>query len=183
MDNFELDLLKLFLAPVAALIIPIVWNFASVPIAYLREKSMKKPSAVNINLDLNYTEHPELENARFKCLVVRYGTDEYIKSMANDQEKYDGRLRNDIIEIDHQKGRLDFVIPLHKRIGTQFKCFLEVESKEQAEKIVQNAKNFSGIYDLSLASSQHKNRVFFLLNDYGETTTVDGLKNNMIFPI
>jgi len=180
MNSFEFDLIKLILAPIAALAIPIIWNFASIPIAYLREKSMKKPSAVKIDLDLNY---PELEHAKFKCLIVRYGTDEYIKSMANDQEKYDGRLRNDIIDVNYQDGSLHFVIPLHKRIGTQFKCFLETESKEKAEKIIQRTEDFSGIYDLSLASSQHKNRVFFLLKDYGETKTVDGLKNNMIFPI
>ena len=180
MNDSEFDLIKLILAPIAALAIPIIWNFASIPITYLRDKSMQKPSPVKIDLDLNY---PEFENAQFKCLIVRYGTDEYIKLMANDQEKYDGRLRNDIIDIDYEDGLLHFVVPLHKRIGTQFKCFLETDSKEKAVKIIQRAEDFSGIYDLDLASSQHKNRVFFLLKDYGETKTVDGFKNNMIFPI
>lgn len=73
-------------------------------------------------------EYPEFEHAKFKCLILRYGTDGYIKSMAN-------------------------------------------------------GNKYERIYDLSFSSSQHKNRIFFLLRDYGETTTVDHLTNNMLFPI
>jgi hypothetical protein len=175
--NLKADLL---LAPILALIVPIIWNFASIPISWLREFFMKKPAIIHIGIDLEYKE---LKNAVFKCLVVRYGTDEYIKSMANDQEKYDGRLRNEIVDATHTNGVLSFNIPLHKRIGTQFKCFLEVDTKEEAEEIVKQCDKFDGIYDLSFSSSQHKNRVFFLLKDYGETLTVDKLKNNMLFPI
>src|SRR5215813_6378962 len=31
----------------------------------------------------------------FYCLVVRYGTDQYVSSLASDQEKYEGRLKNE----------------------------------------------------------------------------------------
>ena len=72
---------------------------------------------------------------------------------------------------------------VYSLIGTQFKCFLEADTKEEAEEIVKQCDKFDGIYDLSFSSSQHKNRVFFLLKDYGETLTVDKLKNNMLFPI
>jgi len=181
MEIFGLDFkVDLLLAPVFALLVPIIWNFASIPISYIREFFMKKPAIIKLDIDLEY---PEFTNASFKCLLIRYGTDEYIKSMANDQEKYDGRLRNNIINGTYSGGKLSFNIPLHKRIGTQFKCFLDVKTKEEAEKIVKMAEKFENIYDLSFSSSQYKNRVFFLLKDYGSTLTVDKLTNNMLFPI
>lgn len=180
MDFLSDSLTQIILAPIVALLIPILWNFASMPISFLRELAMKTPSDVSLSFDINA---PCLKNADFKCLLVRYGTDEYIKSMANDQEKYDGRLRNQIIDCAFEDGHLSFSIPVHKRIGTQFKCFMEVSSREEAQMIIDAQENFKNIYDLSFSSSQHKNRIFFMLKDYGETTTVDGLKNNMIFPI
>ena len=129
MEIFGLDLkMDLLLAPILALLVPIIWNFASIPISFIREFFMKKPAIIQLDLALEY---PEFNNARFKCLIIRYGTDEYIKSMANDQEKYDGRLRNDIIDGIYDKGKLSFNIPLHKRIGTQFKCFLEVDTDQK----------------------------------------------------
>ncbi len=66
--NLKADLL---LAPILALIVPIIWNFASIPISWLREFFMKKPAIIHIGIDLEYKE---LKNAVFKCLVVRYGT-------------------------------------------------------------------------------------------------------------
>lgn len=172
--------LKILLAPIAAFLIPIFWNFASIPISFLRELAMNSPSLVEMEFELS---DPCLDKAQFKCLLVRYGTDEYIRSMASEQEKYDGRLRNKMIDCLYENGKLSFTIPVHKRIGSQFKCFMEVPSESEARDIIEKQSKLKEIYDLSHSSSQNRNRIYFLLRDYGETVTVDGLKNNMIYPV
>lgn len=185
----DLNLAEIILAPIVALLIPIIWNFASIPISYARELMMKKPIDVKVDLNLestidNRNVHDVLKRAKFKCLIIRYGTDQYIKDMANDQERYDGRLRNNVIDgkLDSD-GNVTFNIPLHKRIGTQFKLFMELESEEDT-KLLLEYKNYTNIYDLGRASSPFaKYRIFFLLNSYGTVKTVDGLENNMLFPI
>ena len=48
--NLKADLL---LAPILALIVPIIWNFASIPISWLREFFMKKPAIIHIGIDWN----------------------------------------------------------------------------------------------------------------------------------
>lgn len=192
MDFSNFNFLQIILPPILALIIPIIWNFASYPISFLREQAMKKPLPVEINLNIKELQKNKnqdiinaLNRAKFRCLIVRYGTDQYIMSMANDQEKYDGRLRNKIIEgkLDKEQQIVKFLIPLHKRIGTQFKFFLDAKDEKDANIILQE-KNFKHIYDLSKASSSmHSYRIFFLVDIYGEVETIDGLKNNMLFPV
>lgn len=46
-----------------------------------------------------------------------------------------------------------------------------------------NKDAYKNIYDLGFSGSNNKNRIFFLLRDYGTTETVDGFKNNMLFPV
>lgn len=171
-----------FFAPLMAFLIPIMWELAKIPIFYIKELKMKTLSILKVDLKLN-TELTKLENIKFKCLLVRYWTDNYIKDMASDSEKYDGRLRNNLIDWVILNNQLNYKIPLHNRIWTQFKCFLETKTKEEAEQIMKDKDKYETIYDLSLASDLSKNRIFFLLKNYWTTETIDWFKNNMIFPI
>jgi hypothetical protein len=71
----------------------------------------------------------------FYCLVVRYGTDNYLSTLASDQEKFEGRLKNKIIRIETkldgaENANLVLKLPVHKRIGTQFKVFCGREGHE-----------------------------------------------------
>lgn len=168
-----MDSLKdLLLAPFIAFLIPIMWALAKIPIAYIHELIMRKQSLIKIDLRLD-TELAKLENVRFFCLIIRYGTDSYIKDMASNNEKYDGRLRNTVIEGSLENGQLIYRIPLHKRIGTQFKCFLETPTKEAVDQIMKNRDIYKNISDLSFSCSNNRNRIFFILKGHGTTKSVD----------
>ena len=137
--NWSEEIIKLLLAPIIAFLIPIMWKLSSIPINKYREKSMRNDSLIEVKLDLSL-DKDIFEKAIFKCLLIRFGTDSYIKDMASESEKHDGRLRNEIIIGSCNNGNLSYTIPLHKRIGTQFKCYLELETKDEIENIVDRIK-------------------------------------------
>ena len=124
---------------------------------------------------------------RFYCLVVRYGTDNYIRYMANDKEKYDGKLQNKVLPMKvlincREYFSIELKLPVHKRIGTQFKCFVEVDDKQKLDEFRLVLDKCSRIYDISISSSRFKNRIYFLLQDFSTVETIEGIKNNMCFP-
>ena len=76
-------------------------------------------------------EPGESDRVKIYCLLVRYGTDLYFEKLASDQERYEGRLQNRLLHnrVKSEEGWLQslFHLPIHSRLGTQFKFFLEVE--------------------------------------------------------
>ena len=141
-------------------------------------------TSILLDLDRNI-----LNWGKFYYLPVRYGTDQYIRDMANDEEKWIGRLRNEIYplkvrEVSSDKVEIQLKLKVHRRLGTQFKLFYELNSKYQNRvKEIESAFSRSGL-KYSFASSPAGNRrIFFLLKEFGTVRTVDGLKNNMCFPI
>lgn len=65
-------------------------------------------------------------SASLHCLVVRYGNDTYLRDMASDQEKYEGRLRNRVINVPRLGSDTKLLLPVHNRLGTQFKMYLSL---------------------------------------------------------
>ena len=74
----------------------------------------------------------------FSCMHVRFGSDRYLSSLASDQEKYEGWLRNKVLPFD-VSGNATFTLrlPLHKRAGTQFKCFVTVRHADAVDALKQ----------------------------------------------
>lgn len=123
-----------------------------------------------------------------RCLVVRYGTDNYIERLASDREKYDGRLQNRAITVPitvHEDGSTGFrlSVPVHKRLGTQFKCFVDVLDSSKTAEIFEFLSRCPSILSPDRSSSPlHRDRIYFLLNDFAVTDSIDGHKNNMCYP-
>lgn len=126
-------------------------------------------------------------------LFVRYGNDTYLRDLASDREKYHGRLRNKVkqIRIDRTAiGHKPFKVPLriHKRLGSQFKLFVEVEGDpapvvayldghETIEAVEVATRPFGGKH------GSGRSRVWFLLSRVDTVETVDGFRNNFVFPV
>ncbi len=130
-----------------------------------------------------------LNYGKFYYLLIRYGTDQYIRDMASDEERWIGRLRNEIYALKAEEGSsgqivLNLKLKVHRRLGTQFKVFFELDSRHE-DKLdrVEAAFSESGLEYSFASSPAGKHRIFFILKDFGTVTTVDGLKNNMCFPI
>jgi hypothetical protein len=169
---------------ILTVLVRLVWSVISVLLNKIRYLWMKKVQSFVIPLESSETID---SLTRFYCLVIRYGTDNYIRDMANDQEKYDGRLQNKIIPINVRKDKennlsLKLKLPVHKRIGTQFKCFAEVQDSRKVDELCSILEKCRRVYDISKSSSQFKNRIYFLLQDFGTVKTVEGIENNMCFP-
>lgn len=134
-------------------------------------------------------------NVVFRCLIIRYGTDQYIEKMASDIDRQNGKLQNRIINfstrIDTASNETEFALklPVHRRLGTQFKCFADIDEKlptGQKDELLEKLKTFLEsskiVSDVSISSSEHQHRVYFLLNRFGSVRTVDGFENNHCFP-
>jgi hypothetical protein len=132
---------------------------------------------------------------KFQCLVIRYGTDQYIEKMASDIDRQNGQLQNKVIDIKtktdpgSKETEFSLALPVHSRLGTQFKCFADIDetlSREDKDSLLNQLKAFLEstkiVSDVSISSSEHQHRVYFLLNRFGSVTTVDGFLNNHCFP-
>ena len=133
------------------------------------------------------------------CLLVRYGADEYLEKLASDQERYEGRLRLEIskakLTLDRDSCTYSGTIPLkvHRRLGTQFKLFFEVDDERAAARYVEALGTMTEtIAEVSTSGYGAKTRVWFLLERYHITDIVapssrsggeGGNRNNYYFPV
>ena len=124
----------------------------------------------------------------FYCLLVRYGTDEYISRIANDQERFEGRqqlrVRRISVTFDWAgKAVFELKLPVHKSLRTQFKCFLVARSVDRVPAIISALEECEHVSDIKQSDSYHRNRIYFLLDQFAVVDTVtSGVKNNYVFP-
>ena len=102
-------------------------------------------------------------------------------------ERQDGRLQNRVMPVSvlrsgEEPARFALRLPIHNRLGTQFKCFAEVRNPQRVNDLIETLNSCERVYDVGLSSSQFRNRVYFLLKDFAATETVDGMTNNICFP-
>ena len=124
----------------------------------------------------------------FYCLFVRYGSDDYLMKMASDEERYEGRLRLKLIPIEvkfNEKDQAVFTLTLtiHKSLGTQFKCFAQARSIERVPAVIERLKKCEHASMPRQSDSYHRDRIYFLLDQFVQIPTVDpAVTNNYIFP-
>ena len=125
-------------------------------------------------------------------LFIRYGNDSYLEKMASDEERYHGRLRNRIVCVtDTKPGPGDEItvrIKLHKRLGTQFKFFIDIEGDPKAaEQFLNDHPSISDVFCKKVPGTSAKGpelyRIFFLVDRLETVKTVDGHTNNFIYPV
>jgi hypothetical protein len=121
----ELQLIK-YLAIVTAVVTGVgrvvLWVFA---LAYDFLRFMLLPTAKGYQVELEVQHKDILGLADFYCLIVRYGSDGFLRDLATENDRKDGRLQLRIkrCHIRHDnmgKALLHFKLPVHRRIGTQF---------------------------------------------------------------
>ena len=171
---------------ILAVVFRAVWEAFSEISNRVRQFFSKKNKSYEIILG---PYKPEFhDNVNFACLLVRYNTDKYLQALASEKYKYDGRLQNRIIPITIKKSGnenayFSLELPIHQRIGTQFKCFADVEDSDNFESLNRILNECNRIYGVSRSSSQFRNRIYFLLNDFDTCETADGVQNNICFPV
>ena len=123
----------------------------------------------------------------FHCLIVRYGTDDYMSKIASDDEREVGRLQNKVrpveLKFDEQgEGILVLKLRVHKRLGTQFKCFVVVPQMANMDQIMTRIRECNHVVDVQISHSQFRDRIYFLIDKFFRATTVEGITTNVVFP-
>lgn len=162
----------------------VLWTLVQVGTEWLLFQVSLRTRTANFVIPAKANRPKEIKKCRL--LFVRYGNDQYLKELASDREKHHGRLRNRIKpvkvrELNDGSLELEFKVKIHTRLGTQFKLFLDVEG--DVEKVKDYLNSHDNVYDVSDSLRPNKTRVFFLIRDFAETQTIEGFKNNIIWPV
>ncbi len=141
-----------------------------------------------LNLEISGDGAAELESLDFFCLVVRYGTDDYTREMASDSEKFEGRLQNRALRITklsqhNGKFSLTMKLPVHKRLGTQFRCFVNVPEGSDTSSLSHAVSSQRQLSNPDLCETLAGFRIYFLLRHLPVVKTVEGIENNHLYPV
>ncbi len=174
---------------VVATVINITWFVISSCLRSLIRFSRR--AVIPHHVVLGQVSREEFDNtlkpiSRFYCLLVRYGTDSYIGKLASNEEREEGRLRLKLIPVDvrfDDTGDVFFLLklPVHKRLGTQFKCFAVVEKMDEVKKVIGILEACKHVNDVKQSDSQYKNRIYFLLDHFAVVDSIDNIKNNFVY--
>jgi hypothetical protein len=136
----------------------------------------------------------------FYVIAARFGTEEYLEKFASDEERSEGRWRLAITKVPLRfdgKGNafLRLKIPVHKFLGTQFKCFVAVRSDGDEEKLEARMQTWEALLPrckniveraepsepppIGRGGPQVHNRLYFLLDTFS-TCAVGARRNNFI---
>ncbi len=115
------------------------------------------------------------------CQIVRFGTDDYIQKMATTQERFEGRLQNKVlpVQLSQREDGFEggFLLPVHKRLGTQFRMFLTTCDHQQAIDLVETPY----FQDLERHAKLGVRRISFALKEVQKSSNVEGLSSNNIY--
>jgi hypothetical protein len=128
---------------------------------------------------------------RHRCLVVRHASEDYVPVLVSESERWEARLLNKSIRIfrwpfnkrEHFRGFA--LLPVHRRLGTQFKCYFDFRTEADANAF----RALTGVpAEEQVKRGRGYFRVWLLLKDF-ETTKVRALndrdrsfENNFVYP-
>jgi hypothetical protein len=128
--------------------------------------------------------------AGFQCLLVRFGEEKYLQILGTEKDKIDGQRRLELIPVtlSTEGGNyfLEFTLPIHPFLGTQFKLFANPTSGVSAESAKQQLQALTEDLDDVTVGGTHADKVYFLLKKFWPTKAegiLDGkVVNNFVAP-
>jgi len=159
-------------------VIIVLWIFSTAALivvyglAYVRKMSASDLASTRIVIHLS--DDLQKLDLQFGLLHIRDGVD---------QQRDSGPLRNTemaFAPVDRH-GTLEVVVTYQKRLGFQFKCFVDAGSRPFDEVSRLLAEN--GFVDVSPGQGV-RSRIWFILNEYPtvETDNKPPFKNNFFYP-
>jgi hypothetical protein len=134
----------------------------------------------------------------FYCIVARFGTEEYLRDYASDDERAEGSWQMRVtrlgVEFD-QAGNAQLIlkVPVHRYLGTQFKCFVALRNPnkdglgQRWTELLKRCKNIARktaaekIETVAfVVTGQRRDRVYFLLEQFGQCYAGPTIVNNYI---
>jgi len=178
-------LILLLNSALVAAVIRLVWLGITWLVDDIRFRRSAEPRTFSPELD--FPRPANLQGVTFSVLIVRYGTDPYIRDMASAAERSDGRLQNAVHTVDYTQAgdgpaKLHLTVPMHRRLGTQFKWFAEPGKDQSVTDLRESLERTKGVTHVSEARTPRSVRVYFLLEEFPSVTTVEGMTHNFVYP-
>jgi hypothetical protein len=180
---FNFYLVAAFLTAIVTAVATVTWKITNQLFFRFGEKFRVCETELQCNFGKSVFD--KISHDKVFLHIVKFGTDEYLSTLASELEKFDRRLRNKIRPAtwDNENLSLLTMVPLHKFLGTQFKFFLTAPSFAEAEQIVSTLKECPNVSDCDISMDSTGFNVYFLSTQFATTTTIDKFKNNFLSPI
>ena len=123
----------------------------------------------------------------FRLLLVRYGSDAYLRYQADEGDRKIGRPRYNTLSMklslsNNGELTLKWNLPLHRRLGTQFRCYIDRNIKgTRAEDLIDMLRHYDEIEILE-SEVEEPRRIYFLLKRFPVITSAEGFRQNMVYP-
>jgi len=123
----------------------------------------------------------------WRLLVIRYGSDDYLRAMAGEADRHAGRTRYDVINMKLALSpigevTLSWRLPIHRRLGTQFRCYIDVREGSVGGDVLTGMLSHYDEIEVLAADVPNPARHYFLLKRFRVVTGADGLKQNIAQP-
>lgn len=123
----------------------------------------------------------------WRLVVVRHGSDEYLRAMAGEADRHAGRTRYDVVNVKLALSAtgevtLGWTLPVHRRMGTQFRCFIEVRKGGAGGEMLSGMLRHYDEIEVLPAEVPNPTRVYFLLKRFRVLTSADGTRQNFALP-
>jgi hypothetical protein len=123
----------------------------------------------------------------WRLLLIRHGSDDYLRTMAGEADRQAGRTRFDVVNMKLAltpigEVTLSWKLPVHRRLGTQFRCYIDVREGGAGGEVLTGMLSHYDEIQVLPVDVPNPTRVYFLLKRFRVVTSVDGMKQNIALP-
>jgi hypothetical protein len=123
----------------------------------------------------------------WRLMVVRYGTDDYLRALAGEADRHIGRPRHSSSDMRLSlsasgEAILRWKLPVHRRLGTQFRCYVVTRKGDGGLSVLADILKHYDEIEVLQPDLPERRHVYFLLAHFQIVTTAEGARNNYVAP-
>jgi hypothetical protein len=123
----------------------------------------------------------------WRVMVVRYGTEEYLRALAGEADRNIGRPRHSssgmrISLSASGEAILSWTLPVHRRMGTQFRCYILTRKGGAGFSVLADILKHYDEIEVLQPDLPERKRIYFLLAHFPVIASAEGVRNNYIAP-
>jgi hypothetical protein len=120
-------------------------------------------------------------------LMIRYGTDDYLRNMAGEADRNVGRPRYSTLPMKLSlsatgEAVLGWTLPVHRRLGTQFRCYIATRAGADGPAMLTDMLAHYDEIEVLPPDVPEPSRLYFLVKRFPTTTTAEGTRQNFVLP-
>ena len=123
----------------------------------------------------------------WRVMVVRFGTEEYLRLLAGETDRNIGRPRHSssgmrITLSASGEAILNWSLPVHRRMGTQFRCYILTRKGGAGFSVLADILKHYDEIEVLQPDLPERKRIYFLLRHFPVIESAEGVRNNYIAP-